>query len=495
MLIFANVIEDAFSPLIKVFEEIMVFIHNSVVGGSWGLAIVGLTVLVRAVLVPLTYRQLKSMQEMQRLAPEMQALKEKYKDDKQRQQQELMKFYKDKGINPLASCLPLLLQFPVFISLFYMLRTDLKKHICGPQMVTYYNAHPSFAHTYNASHPVATFAKLPAKFVEQTVCNTVAPGSAKFLFIPDITAKATGVALVVLITLYVGSQLGLHVHRHGHRGSQPALAVPAAAGRVRGDPLSLPGRSAGLLDHHQSVDDRPAVHHPPAPTTARTTTEASQRQAQPIPAPGGRRGHRGHRQRTQGGGGHRAGYGLCRRAAAALAPQEEETLGQETMSSPEDRTPDPQDEELEPAELLEELLEEVADSLRLEVDVEVVEQDGILAGRLEGEDVGLLIGRHGQTIDAVQHLAQRIVFPDGPSSVRVVIDANGYRDRRAQALRGEADDAADQAVSSGQAVELDPLPPFERRIVHEYLRERGDVETHSEGDEPQRYLVVTPHSR
>jgi spoIIIJ-associated protein len=164
------------------------------------------------------------------------------------------------------------------------------------------------------------------------------------------------------------------------------------------------------------------------------------------------------------------------------------------MSSPEDRTPDPQDEELEPAELLEELLEEVADGLRLEVDVEVVEQDGILAGRLEGEDVGLLIGRHGQTIDAVQHLAQRIVFPDGPSSVRVVIDANGYRDRRAQALRGEADDAADQAVSSGQAVELDPLPPFERRIVHEYLRERGDVETHSEGDEPQRYLVVTPHS-
>jgi YidC/Oxa1 family membrane protein insertase len=147
------------------------------------------------------------MQEMQRLAPEMQALKEKYKDDKQRQQQELMKFYKEKEINPLASCLPLLLQFPVFISLFYMLRTDLKKHICGPEMVTYYNAHPSFAHTYNASHPLATFAKLPSKFVEQTVCNTVAPGSAKFLFLPDITAKATGVALVVLIVLYVGSQL------------------------------------------------------------------------------------------------------------------------------------------------------------------------------------------------------------------------------------------------------------------------------------------------
>ena len=149
-------------------------------------------------------------------------------------------------------------------------------------------------------------------------------------------------------------------------------------------------------------------------------------------------------------------------------------------------------EELEPAEALGELLEEIVEDLGLKVEVEVESRDEILYGRLTGEDVGLFIGRHGQTIDAVQHLAQRIVFPDGPSSVRVVIDANGYRDRRAEALRGEADDAADEALSSGKPVELDPLPPFERRIVHEYLRERGDVETHSEGNEPERYLVVTP---
>ena len=160
--------------------------------------------------------------------------------------------------------------------------------------------------------------------------------------------------------------------------------------------------------------------------------------------------------------------------------------------SDDDRDGDLAAGELEPPEALEELLEEIADGLRLDVDVEVQERDGILSGRLEGEDVGLFIGRHGQTIDAVQHLAQRIVFPDGPSSVRVLIDANGYRERRAEALRAEADDAADEALSSGKPVELDPLPPFERRIVHEYLRERGGVETHSEGDEPERYLVVTP---
>jgi spoIIIJ-associated protein len=149
-------------------------------------------------------------------------------------------------------------------------------------------------------------------------------------------------------------------------------------------------------------------------------------------------------------------------------------------------------DELEPVEALEELLEEIVDGLRLDADVRVDEREGVLSGRLEGEDVGLFIGRHGQTIDAVQHLAQRIVFPDGPSSVRVVIDANGYRERRAGVLRAEADEAAGEALRSGKPVELDPLPPFERRIVHEHLRERGDVETHSEGNEPERYLVITP---
>ncbi len=150
------------------------------------------------------------------------------------------------------------------------------------------------------------------------------------------------------------------------------------------------------------------------------------------------------------------------------------------------------EEDLEPADALEELLEEIADDLGLDAEVEVEEGDGVLTGRLRGEDVGLFIGRHGQTIDAVQHLAQRIVFPEGPASVRVVIDANGYRERRAEALRAEADDAADEVLRTGEPVELSPLPPFERRIVHEYLRDRGDVTTHSEGDEPERYLVISP---
>jgi len=152
----------------------------------------------------------------------------------------------------------------------------------------------------------------------------------------------------------------------------------------------------------------------------------------------------------------------------------------------------PMAEEMEPAEALEEMLEEIVEGLGLDVEVEVEEEAGVRSGRIRGDDVGLFIGRRGQTIDAVQHLAQRIVFPGGPSPVRVVIDADGYRERRSELLRADADDAAEEALRSGRAVELAPMPPAERRIVHEYLRERGGVETHSEGEEPDRYLIVSP---
>jgi YidC/Oxa1 family membrane protein insertase len=213
MPILANVIQDAFSPLISLFEAIMVFIHAHLVGGSWGLAIVGLTVLIRAILVPVTFRQLKSMQEMQRLAPQINALKEKYKDDKQRQQQEVMKFYQENKINPLASCLPLLLQLPVFVSLFYMLRTDLKLDICGKQLRSFYSeklGKPILQNSQIPQNAVHTAAgKVKVKGLSEIGCNVIphAHGTAKFLFLPDITAKATGVALVVLIVLYVSSQL------------------------------------------------------------------------------------------------------------------------------------------------------------------------------------------------------------------------------------------------------------------------------------------------
>lgn len=146
----------------------------------------------------------------------------------------------------------------------------------------------------------------------------------------------------------------------------------------------------------------------------------------------------------------------------------------------------------DPLDTLHEVLSEIADALDLDVEIEVEESDGTLNGRLEGEDVGPLIGRRGQTIDAIQHIAQRIVFKSSRDAGRVVVDAGGYRRRRQEALCREGDDAAEEAIRLGGRVEFEPMPASERRVLHEHLRERGDIATHSEGDEPERYLVVEP---
>ena len=146
------------------------------------------------------------------------------------------------------------------------------------------------------------------------------------------------------------------------------------------------------------------------------------------------------------------------------------------------------------AEILRELLERIADALDLDAEVVIDEDEERLVGTLDGDDLGLFIGRHGQTIEAVQHLAQRVVGErDGEHRRRrVVVDAAGYRERREGVLQRQADEAADDALSSGRPVALDAMTSSERRIVHEFLRDRGDVETHSEGQEPDRHLVVAP---
>lgn len=165
----ANILQ----PLIDVANAVLKFFHDNV-GLSWGLSIVAITVCTRALLIPLTYKQLKGMRALQALQPQMKEIQEKYKNDKQRMQQEMMRFYKENKVNPFASCIPLLAQLPVFITLFYTLRHELPKDICS-----------------NLGLPEG--------------CETA--GHASFLFVNDLTASAHGAELIALIVLYVGTQL------------------------------------------------------------------------------------------------------------------------------------------------------------------------------------------------------------------------------------------------------------------------------------------------
>jgi YidC/Oxa1 family membrane protein insertase len=153
---------DIFAPLENVAESILDFFHNNV-GLTWGTSIIALTIVVRAALIPLTYRQIKGMRALQALQPQMKEIQEKFKNDRQRMQQEMMRFYQANKINPFASCLPLLLQLPVFFALFRLLRGD------------------SFENDVKAS------------------------GDQSWLFINSVIEKPHGAELVILIVLFMGS--------------------------------------------------------------------------------------------------------------------------------------------------------------------------------------------------------------------------------------------------------------------------------------------------
>jgi spoIIIJ-associated protein len=147
----------------------------------------------------------------------------------------------------------------------------------------------------------------------------------------------------------------------------------------------------------------------------------------------------------------------------------------------------------EPAERVRELIEGVLDELDLEGEVEIREDDERIEAVVSGDDdYGLLIGKRGQTIDALQLLCFQAAFRGLRDRKRVVLDASGYRERRKEVLAARADRAAEQALDGSVSVEMDPMSAQERRVVHEHLKDRSGVETFSEGDEPRRCVVVAP---
>ena len=163
------------------------------------------------------------------------------------------------------------------------------------------------------------------------------------------------------------------------------------------------------------------------------------------------------------------------------------TVDEDSWEDAHDELPD------EPAERVRAVVSRVVLALDLEGTVDIEENADEIRATVNGPELGLLIGRHGSTIDALQDVASRAAYAQVQGDrKRVVVDAAGYRAKREATLRRQADRAVADALDFGRAVELEPMSPHERKVVHTYLAERADVETHSEGDEPERRLVVTP---
>jgi spoIIIJ-associated protein len=146
----------------------------------------------------------------------------------------------------------------------------------------------------------------------------------------------------------------------------------------------------------------------------------------------------------------------------------------------------------EPAARVEAVLDEIVDALDLDAEIVVDEDDERIAASVEGDDLGLLIGRRGQTIDAVQLLCYRVAFRGRGDRKRVSVDAAGYRERRRETVERQADRAAERALETGKEIELEPMSATERKIVHDRLADRSGLETFSEGEEPERCVIVAP---
>ena len=154
---------------------------------------------------------------------------------------------------------------------------------------------------------------------------------------------------------------------------------------------------------------------------------------------------------------------------------------------------EPSQSETELAARVREILERITGGLNLRCRIEIVEEDDSLVATLSGSNLGLLIGKHGQTIDAIQYLVNAIVWRAWPENRKeVTIDAAGYRERRRGALESLAVRSAEEALASHSPVALEPMTAVERKIVHVVLKEFDGVETSSDGTEPNRAVIITP---
>ncbi len=162
--------------------------------------------------------------------------------------------------------------------------------------------------------------------------------------------------------------------------------------------------------------------------------------------------------------------------------------------SPQTSSRAPPVDESDDAALLRELVSRVATEIGVQCTIDIDDSGDEIVVTCSGGELGMLIGRHGQTIDAIQYLANAILFRAHEDRKRVVVDAAGYRARRQVALDGIALRAAERASATGERVELESMTAVERRIVHERLKDDPEVETLSEGTEPNRYVVVIPRN-
>lgn len=146
----------------------------------------------------------------------------------------------------------------------------------------------------------------------------------------------------------------------------------------------------------------------------------------------------------------------------------------------------------DPVEQAEKYLTEILQAFSDDLSINVTREDNNLTFNLSGEKIAMVIGKRGQTLNAIQHLVQVMFNRQSSEFYRIVVDAEGYRSRRAETLKQLANRLADKAIKIRKNVTLEPMPSYERKIIHSVLQDNPRVETHSDGSDPNRFVIIKP---
>ena len=507
------------------------------------MSIVGLVVVLRILLFPLFVKQIKAQRGLQALQPQMKEIQKKYKDDRQKQSEEMMKLYKDTGTNPLSSCLPILVQSPFFLALFHVLNEVAQDKTVG--LMTQADVTSMRNATIFGAPIYETFVKADSLNVKIVAAMMILLMTAstfitqRQLMVKNMPTGADNpMAQQQKILLYV---------------------FPRDVRRVR---HQLPDRCPHLLVDHQRLDDGPAVlGDPPQPdarvrgrgTTCQKRKAAKARdRGEPVPvpdvpeAPAVVRTQPKRQSKSQRKGGPRTGsagsgsasstpetppHRLRRhdRRGGLVTPEsavtdetpetdvsdvtDEVVVAEESAPAPDTRrprgrrgrrgdAPDGDTSEAGPVLTAAQRLEQEGDIAAdyLEGLLDIADLDGDIDMDVEGDramvsivgsDITELVGRNGEVLDALQELTRLAVLRETGERSRLMLDVAGHRARLREELTVQGTKASDEARASGEPVRLRPMTPFERKIVHDAVAAAG-LTSESEGVEPGRYVVVLP---
>ena len=497
-------------------------------GGTWALSIIGLTLVVRAMLIPLFVKQIKSSRNMQLIQPRVKELQKKYGHDRERLAAETMALYKETGTNPFASCLPILVQMPIFLALFRMLDQAAKKgkahgflnedlaesfgnsKLFGtiPIKDTFLNNGGNVGVMVMAA--ILVVAMTATTFLTQrqlmsknmpadALTGPYAQQQKLLLYVLPVVFAVGGIAFPIGVLLYwttsnlwtMGQQfyvirnnpapgtpafaakqkrdagqgeqarVGARGHRHGGRaGARAAARRPPPAAQEADPPATQEGRAP--------------AGHPQEPGRHRMSDQTQTETPDGHAAARRDRGRAARRRRDVGRRGS-GQHGRCRGRRGGVDGAEEARL--QALEREGDVAAD--------------YLEELLDIADLDGDLDMDVDGDRAAVSIVGADLSQLVGQRGEVLDALQELTRLAVYRETGERSRLMLDVSGYRaDQRAR-LVALAQESVARVQDSGERVALDPMSPFERKVVHDAVAAAG-LTSESEGVEPRRFVVILP---